>query len=137
MQDFPVRQDRLRHSRPWQPDRMWDSIHSPVKSCRLACKVENCVRLSCPVFLFDLFVAGRVRNIHDSRLPAVFSIELTWFPFFAWWLFGCVIFSIVLARLIDFPILRMREKFFSPEQAALASPPAGSTSQALVPAKNA
>jgi hypothetical protein len=53
--------------------------------------------------------------------------------------FGCVVFGIVMARLIEFPVLRMREKFFPPEQTALAAPPASTTydAEALISAKNA
>jgi len=46
-----------------------------------------------------------------------------------------MVFGIVMARLIEFPVLRMRERFFPPEQTAVASPAAGSTYEALVPAK--
>jgi peptidoglycan/LPS O-acetylase OafA/YrhL len=41
-------------------------------------------------------------------------IELTGFPRFAWYFFGCVIFGIAMARLVEFPVLNLRDRFFPP-----------------------
>jgi len=50
-----------------------------------------------------------------------------------------VVFGIAMARLIEFPVLRMRERFFPPEQTAVAVLPAGTTydAEAFISAKNA
>jgi peptidoglycan/LPS O-acetylase OafA/YrhL len=92
------------------------------------------------LYSYSIYLWQGVFGIYTIRgFKQFFHIELKGFPFFAWYFFGCVIFGIVMARLIEFPVLRMRERFFPPEQAAVAAPPTGATydAEALISAKNA
>jgi hypothetical protein len=49
----------------------------------------------------------------------------------------CVIFGILMAWLIEFPVLRLRERFWLPEQAAVAAPSAAASCEVIVSARKA
>jgi hypothetical protein len=88
------------------------------------------------LYPYSIYLWQRVFGL-DSRIQAVFPIQLAGFPFFAWHFFGCVVFGIVMARLMEFPVLSMREKLLPPEQTTVAPPPPGTPFEALSSAKNA
>jgi peptidoglycan/LPS O-acetylase OafA/YrhL len=65
-------------------------------------------------------------------------IELTGFPRFAWYFFGCVIFGIVMTTLIEFPVLKLRDRFPPPVTTAVTQPPpVENPYDALASSKNA
>lgn len=66
-----------------------------------------------------------------------FHIQLSGFPFFAWYFLGCLVFGIVMARLIEFPVLRLREKFFPPVDTLVVVRPVAGACDSLISAKNA
>ena len=65
-------------------------------------------------------------------------IELIGFLRFAWYFFGCVIFGIVMATLIEFPVLKLRGRLFPPVTTTVVSPaPVENPYEALASSKNA
>jgi peptidoglycan/LPS O-acetylase OafA/YrhL len=73
------------------------------------------------LYSYSIYLWQGVFGLYTIRgLKQFFHIQLAGFPFFAWYFFGCVAFGIVMARLIEFPVLRLRDRMFP----ALQQPPA-------------
>ena len=82
------------------------------------------------LYSYSIYLWQGVFGLYTIRgFKQFFHIQLTGFPFFAWYFFGCVGFGIVMARLIEFPVLRVRDRMFPALQQAPAS-----TAPALVSA---
>jgi peptidoglycan/LPS O-acetylase OafA/YrhL len=90
------------------------------------------------LYSYSIYLWQGVFGLYSIRgFRQFFHIQLSGFPFFAWYFFGCVAFGIVMARLIEFPVLRLREKFFPPVDTAAAARPVAGACDSLVSAKNA
>jgi peptidoglycan/LPS O-acetylase OafA/YrhL len=90
------------------------------------------------LYSYSIYLWQGVFGLYTIRgLKQFFHIELTGFSLFAWYFAGCVIFGIVMSRLIEFPVLRLRERFFPPVAPAVTPPPAATEYKALIAAKNA
>ena len=66
---------------------------------------------------------GSVEVYAIRCLEKSLHLELNGFPRFAWYFFGCVIVGIVMARLIESPVLKLRDRFFPPLTTSVTPPP--------------
>jgi peptidoglycan/LPS O-acetylase OafA/YrhL len=65
------------------------------------------------LYSYSIYLWQGVFGVYATRgLQRFFHIQLQGFAWFAWFVGGCVVFGILMARLIEFPVLRIREKFF-------------------------
>jgi peptidoglycan/LPS O-acetylase OafA/YrhL len=80
-----------------------------------------------------IFVAYSVRGMQKYL-----NIELTGYLRFVWYFFGCVIFGIAMSKLIEFPVLKLRDRFFPPvTTSVIPPPPVENPYEALASSKNA
>jgi peptidoglycan/LPS O-acetylase OafA/YrhL len=91
------------------------------------------------LYSYSIYLWQGIIGVYAIRgMEKYLHIELTGLPLFAWYFFGCVIFGIVLARLIEFPVLKLRDRFFPPVTTSLTPPPpVENPYEALASSKNA
>jgi peptidoglycan/LPS O-acetylase OafA/YrhL len=65
------------------------------------------------LYSYSIYLWQGVFGVYATRgLQRFFGIHLHGFAWFAWYVGGCVVFGILMGRLIEFPVLRSRDKFF-------------------------
>ena len=75
------------------------------------------------LYSYSIYLWQGVFSLYTIRgFKQFFHVELTGFSFFAWYFFGCVVFGIVMAWLIEFPVLRFRDRLFPALQEPAVSP---------------
>jgi peptidoglycan/LPS O-acetylase OafA/YrhL len=91
------------------------------------------------LYSYSIYLWQGIVGVYAMRgMEKYLHFELTGFPRFAWYFFGCVIFGIVLARLIEFPVLKLRDRFFPPVTTSVVPPPpVENPYEALASSKNA
>jgi len=91
------------------------------------------------LYSYSIYLWQGIVGVYAIRgMEKYLHFELTGFPRFAWYFFGCVIFGIVLARLIEFPVLKLRDRFFPPVTTSVVPPPpVENPYEALASSKNA
>ena len=76
------------------------------------------------LYSYSIYLWQGIIGVYATRgMEKYLHFELTGFPRFAWYFFGCVIFGIVMARLIEFPVLKLRDRFFPPVTTSVIPPP--------------
>jgi len=91
------------------------------------------------LYSYSIYLWQGIIGVYAIRgMEKYLHFELTGFPRFAWYFFGCVIFGILMARLIEFPVLKLRDRFFPPVTTSALPPPAVENPyEALASSKNA
>jgi peptidoglycan/LPS O-acetylase OafA/YrhL len=75
------------------------------------------------LYSYSIYLWQGVFGIYTIRgFQQFFHIQMQGFTRFAWYVAGCVIFGIVMARLIEFPVLKLRDTFFPSPQLLPAAP---------------
>ena len=91
------------------------------------------------LYSYSIYLWQGVFGVYTERgFQRFLHIQLQGFTRFTWYVVGCVVFGIVMARLIEFPVLKLRDTFFPSPQLLPAAPgvavitgvelPAGATS---------
>lgn len=91
------------------------------------------------LYSYSIYLWQGIFGVYTIRgMEKYLHFELTGFPRFVFYFFGCVIFGIVMARLIEFPVLKLRDRFFPPVTTSLTPPPpVENPYEALASSKNA
>jgi peptidoglycan/LPS O-acetylase OafA/YrhL len=75
------------------------------------------------LYSYSIYLWQGVFGIYTERgLQQFLHIQLQGFPRFTWYVVGCVVFGILMARLIEFPVLKFRDTFFPSPQLLPAAP---------------
>src|SRR5271156_3428325 len=76
------------------------------------------------LYSYSIYLWQGIVGVYAIRgMEKYLHFELTGLPRFAWIFFGCAIFGIVMARLIEFPVLKLRDRFFPPVTTTVTPPP--------------
>jgi peptidoglycan/LPS O-acetylase OafA/YrhL len=91
------------------------------------------------LYSYSIYLWQGIIGVYAIRgIQKFLHYDLTGFPRFAWYFFGCVIFGIAMARLIEFPVLKLRDRFFPPVTTSVKPPPpVENPYEALASSKNA
>ncbi len=76
------------------------------------------------LYSYSIYLWQGIVGVYAIRgMEKYLHFELTALQRFAWIFFGCIIFGIVMARLIEFPVLKLRDRFFPPVTTSVIPPP--------------
>jgi peptidoglycan/LPS O-acetylase OafA/YrhL len=75
------------------------------------------------LYSYSIYLWQGVFGIYTERgLRQFFHVQMQGFARFTWYVVGCIIFGILMARLIEFPVLKLRDTFFPSPQLLPAAP---------------
>jgi peptidoglycan/LPS O-acetylase OafA/YrhL len=75
------------------------------------------------LYSYSIYLWQGVFGVYTERgFQQFLHIQLRGFTRFTWYVLGCVVFGIFMARLIEFPVLKLRDTFFPSPQLLPAAP---------------
>lgn len=91
------------------------------------------------LYSYSIYLWQGIVAVYALRgMEKYLQLQLTGLQRFAWIFFGCLIFGIVMARLIEFPVLKLRDRFFPPVTTSVTPlPPVENPYEGLASSKNA